>query len=320
MTPKNRQYKKALALLVVVLLAVVAGTILIVYTSDVRSARERVARGSTVIQTPQGLLEYAERGEGLPIMVLHGAGGGYDQGLLLGEMILGDGYRIIAPSRFGYLGTPIPEDNSLEAQADALVSLLDHLAVERVAVVAVSAGGPAGLYFSLRHPERTAALVMASAISYTVPPKEEDFKKLAVIHRLIGSDFIYWAMLKTARKTMLNLLGVPPETLAALSDSEQAWVYEVLFSMLPMSFRLPGIQLDEGRQLPSDLPYGQITAPTLVLHARDDTLVPIAQGMNTSAVIPGADSVIFEKGGHFLLGETETIRGKITTFLEQTTW
>jgi 2-hydroxy-6-oxonona-2,4-dienedioate hydrolase len=307
-------------LLVVVLLAAVVGTILIVYASDVRSARERIARGSTVIQTPQGLLEYAERGEGLPVIVLHGAGGGYDQGLLVVELLLGDGYRIIAPSRFGYLGTPIPEDNSLEAQADALVSLLDHLAVERVAVVAVSAGGPAALYFSLRHPERTAGLVMAMAISYTIPPKEEDLKKLAVIHRLIGSDFIYWTMLKTARKTMLNLLGVPPETLAALSDSEQAWVNEVLFSMLPMSLRLPGIQLDEERQLPSDLPYSQITAPTLVLHARDDTLVPIAQGMNTSAVIPGAASVIFETGGHFLLGETVAIRGQITTFLEQATW
>ncbi len=198
--PKNKQPRKALPLLVVVLLAAVAGTILIVYASDVRSARERVARGSTVIQTPQGLLEYAERGEGLPIMVLHGAGGGYDQGLLLGELLLGDDYRIIAPSRFGYLGTPIPEDNFLEAQADALVNLLDHLAVDRVVVVAISSGGPAGLYFSLRHPERTAGLVMASAISYTVPPKEEDLKKLAVIHRLIGSDFIYWTMLKRPAK------------------------------------------------------------------------------------------------------------------------
>ncbi len=170
-----------LALLVIVLLAAVAGTILTFYASDVWSARERVASGSVVIQTPQGLLEYAEKGEGLPIMILHGAGGGYDQGLLLGEMILGDGYRLIAPSRFGYLGTPIPEDNSLEAQADALVSLLDHLAVERVAVVAVSAGGPAALYFSLRHPERTAGQVMANAISYTIPPKEEDLRRLAVI-------------------------------------------------------------------------------------------------------------------------------------------
>ena len=316
MTPRNKQYRKAPVLLVVILLTAVAGTILIVYASDVRSAHERVAEGSKVIQTPQGLLEYAERGEGLPVMVLHGAGGGYDQGLLLGELLLGDGYQVIAPSRFGYLGTPIPEDNSLEAQADALVNLLDHLAVERVAVVAASAGGPAALYFSLHHPERTAGLVMANAISYTVPPKEEDLKKLAVIHRLIGSDFIYWTILKTARKPMLNLMGVPPETLAALGDSEQLWVNELLFSMLPMSLRLPGIKLDEGRQIPLDFPYGQITVPTLVLHARDDTLVPIAQGMNTSAVIPGADSVIFETGGHFLLGETVAIRGHITTFLE----
>ncbi len=319
MTTKNKQCRKAPVLLIGVLLLAVVGAMLIIYASDVRSARERVARGSTVIETPHGLLEYAEKGEGLAVLVLHGAGGGYDQGLLVGELLLGDGYRLIAPSRFGYLGTPIPEDNSLEAQADALVSLLDHLAVEQVAVVAVSSGGPVGLYFSMLHPERTAGLVMANAISYTIPPKEEDLRRLAVIHRLIGSDFIYWTFLKTSRKTMLNLLGVPPGTLSALSDAEQAWVDEVLFSMLPMSLRLPGIKLDEARQLPSDLLYSQVTAPTLVLHARDDTLVPIAQGMNTAEVIPGASSVIFETGGHFFLGEKAAIRAQVISFLEQAT-
>lgn len=95
---------------------------------------------------------------------------------------------------------------------------------------------------------------------------------------------------------------------------------ELLISMLPMSLRLPGIKLDEGRQLPSHVPYGQITAPTLVLHSRDDTLITIAHAINTSAVIPGANSMIVETGGHFLLDETVEIRGQIITFLEQAKW
>ena len=44
-------------------------------------------------------------GEGIPVLELHGIFGGFDQGLLVALPVLGDGFRIFAPSRFGYLGT-----------------------------------------------------------------------------------------------------------------------------------------------------------------------------------------------------------------------
>ncbi|HET9221141.1 MAG TPA: hypothetical protein VFO07_01490 [Roseiflexaceae bacterium] len=59
-------------------------------------------------------------------MVLHGAGGGYDQGLLLARQP-GEQFRIISPSRFGYLNAPIPHDRSVAAQAKAYASLLNAM-------------------------------------------------------------------------------------------------------------------------------------------------------------------------------------------------
>jgi len=151
-----------------------------------RAASERVAKGGHIIETECGLIEYGNAGNGPPVLVIHGAGGGYDQGLLIGSQMFGADLTLIAASRFGYLNSPIPEDSSLEAQADAYACLLDALDIDRVIVVAFSAGGPSGLHFARRYPERTATLIMRSAISYIDPSKAEDREREASINRVIG--------------------------------------------------------------------------------------------------------------------------------------
>ena len=57
--------------------------------------------GKFTIETSFGTLEYAVKGEGEPILVVHGAGGGFDQALNMTGAMAGHGYRLIAPSRFG---------------------------------------------------------------------------------------------------------------------------------------------------------------------------------------------------------------------------
>ena len=83
--------------------------------------------GGSIVETVLGKIEYADVGDGMPLLSIHGAGGGYDQGLLIAEALFGDGFRVIAPSRFGYLRTPVPRDASPAAQADADAALLDVL-------------------------------------------------------------------------------------------------------------------------------------------------------------------------------------------------
>ena len=105
----------------------VAGLFVVVHARfqrDIHSARKRISVGSQLVETPCGQIEYGVTGNGSLALVVHGAGGGYDQGLDLAEPLIWSGWRVIAMSRFGYLRTPLPTDASPAGQADAHVYLV----------------------------------------------------------------------------------------------------------------------------------------------------------------------------------------------------
>jgi pimeloyl-ACP methyl ester carboxylesterase len=74
-------------------------------------------------------------------------------------------FRFIAVSRPGYLRTPLETGRSPDAQADGYAALLDVLGLPQAAVIALSAGGPSALQFTLRHPNRCWGLVLVSTLT-----------------------------------------------------------------------------------------------------------------------------------------------------------
>ena len=123
------------------------------YRRELEAARRRLAeRERHSIQTRYGSIEYGERGTGPPLLFSHVLFGGFDLGLGSAEAYLGDGFRVIAPSRFGYLGSSLPAGGTPADQANAYAVLLDALRIERTAVVGFSAGGPSVIQFALHHP------------------------------------------------------------------------------------------------------------------------------------------------------------------------
>ena len=111
-------------------------------------------------ETRRGPVEYVDLGAGEPVLVVHGSPGGCDQGALLGGFLPDAGFRVIAPSRPGYLGTPLTADNATAAgQADLWVALMDSLGVEHFGVLCWSGGGPSSYALTIEHPERVTALV-----------------------------------------------------------------------------------------------------------------------------------------------------------------
>jgi len=112
--------------------------LLIAFHRDLEIHRQRVATGSRIVTTRCGPVELAETGIGPPLLLVHGTGGGYDQGLNAGTDLAVPGLRVIAPSRFGYLRTPYPQDASAEAQADQFACLLDSLGISSIAVLGIS--------------------------------------------------------------------------------------------------------------------------------------------------------------------------------------
>ncbi|MEJ2266044.1 MAG: alpha/beta hydrolase [Anaerolineales bacterium] len=301
----------------IVLIIVVAVSLLVYirYRNDMRKAYQCISKGSKMIQTEFGPIQYTEFGEGAPMLIVHGAGGGYDQGEYFAK-IIGGNYRWIAPSRFGFLGSPVPNGANSSLQADAYACLLDALGIDRVGVVGVSMGGPSSLLFALRYPQRTKSLVMISAASRAIPPRPAI---LATIFNVFLNDFVFWMMVHLRPQGLLAALGVPVDVQRQLSSEETARLHAFLESIVPMGARRNGQLLEQHM---SEYDAGQIRniqAPTLVLHAQDDTLVSFEQAEFSATNIPGARPVAMEKGGHLalMMNVNAPAREKLLTFLEQ---
>lgn len=287
------------------------------YRAELREIRSKVENDGTVVQTSAGLLEYAEQGQGEPMLVIHGAGGGYDQGLLIARHFA-SGHRLIAPSRFGYLKTPVPDDHSPAVQADAHAALLDHLGVEKSIVVAASAGAPSAIELALRHPRRVSALILLVPRTYhpTQAIGADDSVPSQAVMRLVeaSADFLFWLAMRVSRGSVVRFLGVPPAVDAAASDENRARVTEVMTSVLPLSARVRGIEVDSLTEI-TPWPLENIGVPTLIISAEDDLYKTLPGARFTAEGIPGAELKVLETGGHLMVGQSEVVRECVTDFL-----
>jgi 2-hydroxy-6-oxonona-2,4-dienedioate hydrolase len=302
--------------------AVAAGALYGIYARDMRAAAERVTSGSALAETRYGQIEYTTWGEGPPVLTVHGAGGGYDQGLLPARAFGGTGFRWISPSRFGYLRSSLPGDASTAAQADAFADLLDALGVDRIAIVAMSGGVPPALQFAERHPERTSALVLLSSAPYTpLTAADQDLPLSAWLYQLLfSSDFPFWLLQKITPGSFESAFDVKPGMRAGLTPVEEAFVAGLIEAFPPVTQRLPGLA-NEGAAIDPGASYAlaDITAPTLIVHARDDGINPFPIGEFTAQHIPTAEFVPLPTGGHLLLGHHAELRARVNALLRQHT-
>jgi pimeloyl-ACP methyl ester carboxylesterase len=292
------------------------------FHNDMKVARARVAHGSVLIATRCGSIEYQEVGTGVPLLAIHGSGGGYDQGMAFAGALAQQGIRVIAMSRFGYLRTPMPADASAAAQADAHVCLLDALGIRQAGVLGGSAGAPSALQMAIRHPDRVSALVLLVPLTYkpgaladSAPPLSPLIEDLLM--RLVGSDFVFWSALHVARDQVIKLvLATPPELLTAASTQERARVNAMLDNILPVSARTDGMRGDTaaGKHL-APAPLESIRAPTLVISACDDGYGTYASAQYTANRIAGAKFLGFDFGGHTWVGHDDEVRSEIVKLL-----
>ena len=313
-----------LAILGVIVASLVAAALVIRsrFERDLTVAAERAAQASAVVTTRCGPIEVQQAGEGIPLLMIHGSGGGHDQGMAWARPLVQQGVRVIAMSRFGYLRTPRPADASPEAQADAHVCLLDALGISKAAVMGVSAGGPSAMQTAIRHPNRVSALVLVVPIAWK-PGTVADSAPLlsdgmdALLLRLLGSDFLFWAALHVARDPLIrHVLATPPEQVAAASEQERVRVNDLADRILPVSRRAAGLRDDTrlGKRLG---PYAleTIRVPTLVVSARDDGFGTYAAAQYSASRIAGAKFIGLDQGGHLLVGHDAEVRAEIARLL-----
>jgi pimeloyl-ACP methyl ester carboxylesterase len=316
---------KSLTRAAIVVTALVAGGGALVYSrysKDINRARARISSGSQIVNTACGPIEYGEYGKGPPLLMVHGSGGGFDQGLDFARNLLPAGYRVIAPSRFGYLRTPLPADASPMAQADAHACLLDALGVRTFVVIGGSAGAPSSMQLCLRHPERCSSMVLLFPLAYFPHPADEPQQRpsglmLFVMNTTLKSDFLFWAASKLAPDVLMRtILATPVDDFRKASQDEQQRAMEVMQHILPISPRAQGLRNE--MKVASALPryeLERISVPTLVIAAEDDLYGTYKSGQYTAQHIPGARFIGYPTGGHLLLGHRQDVSSELNRFL-----
>ncbi len=281
--------------------AAATAAVFVKYHSSMRAARERLRGKSTVIPSPYGDIEYTEHGSGCDVLVIHGSGGGFDQGELLAQVVLDEQFHCITPSRFGYVRSTFHEGATWDEQAHAYGSLLDHLGVQQVGVVAFSAGGPSALLFALLHPERVSSLTLISCGGARIPTAEskQASRQGSALNWIFQRDFPYWFISWLFKRQFMTLMGVPKAVVAGLSPEQRRAIGHFIDDMNPASLRQAGVVFDHTGEVPGPRIAG-IHVPTLVIHAQDDTLQPYRNAEFFSTTIPGARLLSFPAGGHIV--------------------
>lgn len=276
-----------------------------------------------IVNTKYGPIEYAEYGEGPAIVAIHGAMGGYDQSLILARTIGGDGYRYIAVSRPGYLGTPLASGKTYEQQSDLCAALLDELGIETALVMAVSGGGPCAMQFALRHSERCRGLVLASTCGKVVnTPIPFSFKLMTLMLRIP-------ALAKgIERKASGNIeqaasRSIPdPEVRArTMEDPEAGPLFTALLksTRYRMRDRIKGTENDIALTRTTNYPLEKIAVPTLIVHGTADKMVPYeVHAKALESRIPNAELLTIEGGEHVsIFTHRDIVRNRVTRFIQE---
>jgi pimeloyl-ACP methyl ester carboxylesterase len=275
-----------------------------------------------VVQTRRGPVECVSLGEGPAVLSLHGAMGGHDQASLLARTAGVPGFRYIAPSRPGYLGTSLSLGRTPQEQADLYRDLLDALGIERAAVMAVSGGGPSALQFALSHPERCWGLVIISSFHSRFAgrlPLAWYILKLAVRF----DPFVAAMQKRNARQTpeRASRRSIPDPVMRArtVNDPEAGPLLRALQRSTydRMSLRVAGSENDIALTSSElSFPLERIKAPLLVVHGTKDSAAPYAQAQQLAARVPGAELLTLEGGEHVgIFTHLHEFRARVGRFL-----
>lgn len=308
------------SILLVLVLLVPAGLVATAYRRDIAIARAASSVASRLADSPWGAVEYADVGHGSPVLMIHGSGGGFDQGLAFAAPLLDDGFRVIAPSRFGYLRSTMAADATPADQADAFATLLDALRIDATVVVGGSAGALSAIQFALRHPARCRALILVVPASHAPDrPAGTNAAPAAwpLIEAALGSDVLFWAAIRVAPAFMTRMvLATDPSLVDAAGPAERARVRDMLFHILPVSRRKQGLLMDMATAGdPPPYPLQSIACPVLAISADDDLYGTAASARHIAATAPDARLVIFREGGHMLVGHDTEVWSAIGAFI-----
>lgn len=252
-------------------------------------------------------LEYIDTGgDGAAVLVLHAFP--LNSGMWEPQIeALGDRYRIIAPDLKGFGASSAPEDPSeysMDAYADEVKGLLDHLGLDRVVLVGLSMGGYVAFAFWRRHRNAVEALVLADTRAEADPPEgveKRTNQQQTVVEQGIAPlvEVLPGALLgETTRNKKEDVV----RRAKALMDNPGAGYVGALEAM---------------KQRPDSTgDLAAISVSTLILVGEEDTLTPPEFSRKMHEHIGGSRLVVIPEAGHISNMETpDAFSGALAEFL-----
>jgi pimeloyl-ACP methyl ester carboxylesterase len=183
---------------------------------------------------------------------------------------------------------------SFEAWVRDLEAVVDAAGLERFVLLGLSKGASIATAYAARHPERVTRLVLYGGYARGRELRDVDAGKLEEIRLLYQLVRVGWGKESPAFRQVFTTLFIPegtPEQLAWFNELQRISAWPQTASRIIQS----SAQVDV-----SDLAK-KIEAPTLVMHARQDALIPLEEGRRLAGSIPGARFVLLEGKNHILL-------------------
>ena len=264
-----------------------------------------------IIETQKGKVEYDfSKGNRPVVLCSHGGIGGLDQARVMVNWVDDTKYRLLCPSRPGYLETPLKSGRTVEEQADLFAALLDALKIDKVAIVSASAGGPPGYMFAIHHPDRVWALLAIDSVSgfYDMPEtagpiaqaiftSDVGQKLLKMIGEVKPEIFLKQIFQAEAYFTKKQI----KEHIDYALNSPEVLVFMKGFmdTMNPYNPRKPGTEndMEQYRKL-VHLPLEKVQCPSLIVHGTHDADVKFYDGVYAYEHIPNCERYWIEEGSH----------------------
>ena len=269
--------------------------------SDLGKAKEKLSSYNIIeLDLSYGKIGYIGAGEGEVILSVHGIFGGCDQAYENIKSRVGKN-RIIAPSRFGYLGSDIKGKGTPKEQAEAFNELLDSLEIDKVFVLGASAGGTPAIRFALDYPERVKGLILfCSAMPVNEEP--DKYSEYQAPPQPLLSNYAMYLI----SPLLPWVIGMPSSTVK---------------DIMPVGARKEGVILDGKLTNPDmernfhDYPMEELKMPTIIVHSEDDDVASFRKVEAAKHRFPNLTLVTFPDGGHMMKGHGAEIDRALDDFI-----
>jgi 3-oxoadipate enol-lactonase len=253
-------------------------------------------------------LAYELRGNGAPLVMIHGAQGDQSMFADLASVCAANKFRVLTFDQRGSGLSEKPDiDYSIAMLADDTAALIDHVGFSAAHVVGVSMGGMIAQELALRHPAKVRSLVLgcttpgghkairaegnALAAAYSLQPMSAEERGRALAEAVFSKGHL--ARHPEIIATMIEARRQRPIDPIALGHRMKALTEHDTYDRLP-----------------------KIGCPTLVITGKDDALISWENSRLLAERIPGARLEVLDPAGHcFWLERPEESRAAIVRFL-----